>query len=306
MSDAVLIREAASIGLDERVARLLPLLPILTWVWSAGEITEAEAAQFMRVARTRFELEELAWPTLERWLAHKQASGFSVRGRNVVIALVRRQRGKWIAPLGQEDLVDLSRAVARAVTSLYGLRRMVRSEGEALAEMVAIFADRPGPVWPALGTDPGDDATDGVEDEADPPTDVGVALPPRPRLVGVGRAVPAVPTRRPVAVQLTRMDAGITAIVEGSGEISVGRTRNNTFQILDDGEVSRHHCRLFDRDGAWFVEDLGSMNGTRVNGEIVRLRQIFGGEELVIGNTIYRFEARFGAETGSEATSEAT
>lgn len=294
MSDAVLIREAASIGLDERVARLLPLLPILTWAWAEAEITDAERERFLRIARSRFELEELAWPTLERWLAHKQAPGFSVRGRNVVIALVRRQRGKWVAPVTQADLVDLCRTVGRAITSLYGLRRLVRTEGEALVELVAVFADRSGPVWPVLGTDPGDESTTGMQDDEDPPTDVGLAPPLRPSAFGVAPGFPAATAApRPASVQLTRVDAGISAVVEGSGEITVGRTRNNTVQILDDGEVSRHHCRLYDRDGAWFVEDMGSMNGTRVNGELVRVRQLFGGEELVIGNTLYRFDVVF-------------
>ena len=50
------------------------------------------------------------------------------------------------------------------------------------------------------------------------------------------------------------------------------------------------------QDGAWFAEDLGSMNGTRVNGELIRRKQLFGGEELVIGNTLYRFDMQFAPE----------
>lgn len=45
----------------------------------------------------------------------------------------------------------------------------------------------------------------------------------------------------------------------------IGRTDDNDLALDEEG-ISRRHCRLFYEDGTWFVEDLGSTNGVRVNG----------------------------------------
>ena len=50
--------------------------------------------------------------------------------------------------------------------------------------------------------------------------------------------------------------------------VSVGRTRANQFQIKDQ-EVSSKHAELTFRDGKWRVRDLGSSNGTFINGKEV-------------------------------------
>jgi pilus assembly protein CpaF len=54
--------------------------------------------------------------------------------------------------------------------------------------------------------------------------------------------------------------------------------------VLSDTKVSRHHARLRERDGAVFVEDLDSTNGTRVAGRAVEgERPLADGEEIEIG-----------------------
>ena len=53
-----------------------------------------------------------------------------------------------------------------------------------------------------------------------------------------------------------------------STETTVGRAPGCGVQI-DDARVSKLHARLFFHDGAWFLEDLGSTNGTQLDGETV-------------------------------------
>ena len=43
------------------------------------------------------------------------------------------------------------------------------------------------------------------------------------------------------------------------------------------------------KGGDYFIKDYGSSNGTQVNGELIQERQLLGGEELTIGETLYRF-----------------
>ncbi len=54
----------------------------------------------------------------------------------------------------------------------------------------------------------------------------------------------------------------------------LGRSRSCTLRLPTDGTVSRQHCLIeLDEHGAW-VQDLGSMNGTHVNGTKIGQRQL--------------------------------
>jgi len=53
---------------------------------------------------------------------------------------------------------------------------------------------------------------------------------------------------------------------------------------LDDPSVSRRHARVGRQDGIWFVEDLGSTNGTRVGDRTVSRSDLSDGDELRLGN----------------------
>ena len=72
-------------------------------------------------------------------------------------------------------------------------------------------------------------------------------------------------------------------------QLTIGRGRENDIQIKNDSKVSRYHCKLFRRGNNFYVEDIKSSNGTLVNGELITDRRLFGGEEIVIGETYFRF-----------------
>jgi pSer/pThr/pTyr-binding forkhead associated (FHA) protein len=76
----------------------------------------------------------------------------------------------------------------------------------------------------------------------------------------------------------------------GEEPLSIGRSPDSDV-VLPDAEVSRHHAEVRRQDGAFVLVDLGSMNGTRVNGAGVRERQLQDGDEITIGSTKLRFEA---------------
>jgi pSer/pThr/pTyr-binding forkhead associated (FHA) protein len=56
--------------------------------------------------------------------------------------------------------------------------------------------------------------------------------------------------------------------------------RDDAGILIDEPLVSRQHARLERREGAWVVVDLGSTNLTRVNGEVVRERELAHGDEV--------------------------
>ena len=71
--------------------------------------------------------------------------------------------------------------------------------------------------------------------------------------------------------------------------MSLGRGRDNDVQVKNDSKVSRYHCKIYRRGPNFYIEDNKSANGTLVNGELISERRLFGGEELIIGETFFRF-----------------
>jgi hypothetical protein len=57
---------------------------------------------------------------------------------------------------------------------------------------------------------------------------------------------------------------------------------------VSDPEVSREHCTIELRDGIAVLRDLGSANGTRVNGRVVETHTLADGDEIEIGTTRLR------------------
>ena len=66
------------------------------------------------------------------------------------------------------------------------------------------------------------------------------------------------------------------------GETTIGRSPDCGI-FLDDVTVSRKHAVVSERDGAFLVEDQGSLNGTFVNRKRVESAQLEDGDELQIG-----------------------
>ena len=73
------------------------------------------------------------------------------------------------------------------------------------------------------------------------------------------------------------------------GWIMIGRSPSSDL-VLDDPFVSQTHARVVPRGQLHFVEDLGSTNGTFVNGREVVEAQLLLDTEVRIGETIFRYE----------------
>jgi hypothetical protein len=76
-----------------------------------------------------------------------------------------------------------------------------------------------------------------------------------------------------------------------SHPLTVGRAVNNDVSMPDDEYASGRHARFEPRrDGVW-VEDIGSTNGTFVNGiRLTRERKLTPGDVIRVGETDLRFE----------------
>lgn len=81
--------------------------------------------------------------------------------------------------------------------------------------------------------------------------------------------------------------------------VTIGRMADNDL-VLADHTVSRNHAELVRTASGWSLHDLGSRNGTQVNGLLVQESKVMPGSTLVFG----RFEVRFEEELNSEVRIE--
>jgi len=63
--------------------------------------------------------------------------------------------------------------------------------------------------------------------------------------------------------------------------------------------ISGQHCALSFQDGLWSIQDLGSTNGTKVNGQLVQQKALRPGDEIMIAKR--RYTIQYALPTGHRA-----
>jgi predicted component of type VI protein secretion system len=100
---------------------------------------------------------------------------------------------------------------------------------------------------------------------------------------------------------IVRGRSAAQALQLADGVTTVGRHDDCQLRIKSS-QVSRKHCELFEKKGLLLVKDLGSANGTYVNGEKVDGQRVLeSGDELTIGGVKLRVERK-----GDSAAATAT
>lgn len=92
---------------------------------------------------------------------------------------------------------------------------------------------------------------------------------------------PSAPRAR---LRLTTPDGASQSVEFDGTELTIGRAADNDL-VLPDGRVSRHHARLIGRRGTLVYVDLGSTNGSRVNGVTVGELVLGEGDRIELGDS---------------------
>jgi hypothetical protein len=117
----------------------------------------------------------------------------------------------------------------------------------------------------------------------------------------LGRPSPVARAARAAVGQVSRTTARLQAAwryprtpslaLSVTGTITVGRSRASDC-VIAEPTVSRRHAVLRHADGAWYLRDLRSMNGTRVNGvRVLEEVEVRPGDRVTFGGVSYRLDA---------------
>jgi adenylate cyclase len=86
-------------------------------------------------------------------------------------------------------------------------------------------------------------------------------------------------------LQLHYVDLGVPRVMDLKHELSVGRTEGNDL-ILNHPSVSRKHAKFELRGDHWWIVDLKSTNGVKLNGNLVTEGQVAAGDKLSVGSVL--------------------
>lgn len=134
--------------------------------------------------------------------------------------------------------------------------KLSQGEFRIQAEAVSLRSERP----------------EALQDEAVP---AAVTAPPPPKPLG-----------KPVLVLLSDDQAVKTIPIER--RVRIGRQSDNDLVVTDPG-VSRHHAEVINSNGTCTLRDLGSTNGTYVNGSVVSEHALRDGDRISVGSTVVEF-----------------
>ncbi len=76
---------------------------------------------------------------------------------------------------------------------------------------------------------------------------------------------------------------GLNVTLTAGRPLIIGRKHGDL--VLDDQLISSRHARIVPRDSGWVLQDLGSTNGTTLDGKLVREAPLQPGSEIGVGNT---------------------
>lgn len=277
MNDEEIRTALQSLGIDASSREVIALLPVAWVAWADGTIQPAERALILEIASTRVTMGDEGRRVLDNWLAFAPSRARIEAAAGILLALSMKS-----PPRDDQDVVEFCRRVAEAAGPILG--KVESPEREALETVAQSLAVEPHAAWEKVRARLLVESSGALDDGW---FDDEVTNPHRPLPPSRQEHVP--PRDGPPGLAWNAGEAAEHAVL---GErCRVGRGRDNDLQLHHDGELSRHHCEFFRRDGKVYVKDLGSLNGTVVEGDRVTERRLFGGELIVLGETTLRYRA---------------
>ncbi len=176
---------------------------------------------------------------------------------------------------------DSARSEAKQrLSELRGKRNDANVEKHLLSEALIAHANMaPGFVEATMRPDSWSlTRSDELDDRRESFVTAPVSL-PGPRRVPI-QAIPGMGQ-----LQLNYVDLGVPKVMDLTHDLSVGRADGNDL-ILNHPSVSRNHAKFELRGEHWWVVELKSTNGVKVNGNLITEAQVAAGDRISVGSVI--------------------
>ena len=101
---------------------------------------------------------------------------------------------------------------------------------------------------------------------------------------------PPVPPVNSSTHQLLLESNGETYPIAANKQFIIGRGSSADFRIINNPSVSRKHAMVFQKNGKYYIKDMGSTNGVEFEGKKYDIRQISDGETYTICDVPFTFK----------------
>jgi len=240
---------------------------------------------FSRVFRSEVRPVEIARRLAREMEEHKSTS--------LARTYVPNEYRVFLSPRDRERFADYEEALASELAGY--LLEHARGERLTLVSRPVVSFE----TAPELGLGEFGIQTRVVHPPEEPAAEPAVSPPPAPVPEPTGRTMVHSAADR-VAQPLkeraqARRETGVLLfdgkrLVVGSGGVTLGRSRECEV-VVDDPNVSRKHAELRPRGGSWVLTDLGSTNGSSVNGRRIDAPTVVKpGDEIEVGSSVMTFE----------------
>ena len=230
------------------------------------------------------------------FLAHEaQNAGLALTAnptvRFIPVGDIKPGKMEVIAEIVSPDVLEQVRAEESDYVRGRSKSGAVMPQGRANQQCQAAAAPMPGMPDPMAATLPPLQPLPGANQPAGMATPRQTAPEPAamPGAAPAPMPVPAAGRPAPVACQLTDKASGKTWRIACDSTV-IGRDEAHADLVLGDSNVSRRHAELTRNATGWRIADLGSTNGTRVNGMRVSEQDLANGDTITMGLVTLMFE----------------
>lgn len=193
--------------------------------------------------------------------------------REIILAQADAARAAARAQADRGALPAAAAILRQLATRIDGLDGFVRNDGSPIAELREVIQDE-------------------IEAYERKSSDVERMHQRKQSMVyrtGMPAYVPAQSAAAPVAAALV----GIGGPVNGRSfplraEVVIGRSPNSDIPVAS-GQLTRHHARIVYVAGSFVLHDMGSTNGSAVNGGPVHTHRLADGDLIELGDAVFRF-----------------
>lgn len=266
------IRQLAEIGMDDLSYKAVALLPLVQVAWADGAIQDAEQELISKLAQERFAVGEEGVRLVEDWLKYAPSEEYYRRGVEALVTLVTKDGEHGLGDDVLTELVDHARQVAKSAGGLFGIGSVSRSEAATIDQLARSLADG------AAGKGP----------------------PPLPKTFSDKKGRVTITFANTMTLDMAGTKGGVLEpdpMFGMSGRIpvdrqgvTIGSDDRADLRVEDDSEMSGLHCRFYEENRKFYVQDLDSETGTFVGKERIARRRLIGGEVIHVGQVVLTFK----------------